>query len=312
MKKILIVLIIFGVAANYGNASNKYKGNTAGQFLKINPNARAVGMGNTFTSIGESADSSYYNPALITGIDRMDYSVLYSLWFHSLHFGSLFGGFTLKKGGSIGLGVSGLFYDKINVTTDTGGGNLVSTEGTASAGDFCIYGSYGIKIGKLFAVGANIKGIIQKLENENAFSFASDLGFVLRPNDNKWGIGFSAQNLGTKSKFISGSYLLPINFRIGGHYDIIFGKKKNHILLGTDLQKPLDNLLVWNIGTEYSFKNIFALRVGYQLFGDASGIKFGAGVGYKVFYIDYGFNYFGDLGTTHLVQVNIRINRKDN
>lgn len=75
MKNINITILILTVSIS--NADNKYTGNTSAQFLKINPNARAVGLGNTFTSIGESSDSVYYNPALIKGVNKMDYSVLY-------------------------------------------------------------------------------------------------------------------------------------------------------------------------------------------------------------------------------------------
>lgn len=306
MKRAYLSLIFILIIASNLLASNKYSGNTEAQFLLISPSAKAVGLGNSYVSLGTTSDALYYNPSLITHMKRYSLSMMYSRQIASLNFINAFGGMRFNKGGSIALGFSTLIHEKIFVTKNDFDKPFATGE-EISNNESCIYLSYAVMLGNYLSIGATAKEIVQKISTKVYLRTAADAGIVIRPRDNKWGIGLSILNFGIPFK--KDSFMLPFNIMCGGHYNFKF-RKINEFLITTALQKPIDDIIIWNVGMEYSLKRRFSVRVGYQLKGSFPGLRIGGGFGYKVFVVDYSFAYLRAMVYTHTVQLTFNFKGK--
>lgn len=289
------------------NAYSKERpGKTSAQFLRIGPSPRAASMGNAFCSMIGEADSLYYNPSSISFMENISLSLSYIKWLQAMNYMSLFGVLPLGKAGSIGIGAFGLYTGDILQTTIDAQGNVNSTGNDVAAGNYCVIASYAYKIVDSFSAGLNLKPIIQNLENENSFSFAADIGLLFFSDKNKIKAGFTIQNIGSKAKFDKEQFGLPLNIRLGGNYDFIFNKK-NSLLFILEGQKTVYEDFSIGVGLEYVFNNMIFVRTGYEYQGDRSdSLGFRAGGGFKIqgIGVNYGFDLFDNLGSTHFFQVN--------
>jgi hypothetical protein len=85
------------------------------------------------------------------------------------------------------------------------------------------------------------------------------------------------------------------------------------LLLSIDLLHPNDDMESVNLGAEYVFMNLFALRGGYKaLFASDSeeglclGAGFLAGIGATQFRIDYAYKDFGRLNDVQMFTVGLK------
>ena len=84
-------------------------------------------------------------------------------------------------------------------------------------------------------------------------------------------------------------------------------------IIDVDAKHPNDNYESLNVGGEYVFNNVIALRGGYKsLFLDDSQESFALGAGFKqrilgniAFYIDYAYQDFGILAAVHKISIGI-------
>jgi len=70
---------------------------------------------------------------------------------------------------------------------------------------------------------------------------------------------------------------------------------------------PNDNTTYIGIGSEYWFKEIIALRLGYAGSNDEGrGLRLGIGMKLREFLFDYAYGGFGDFGATHRIEISLR------
>ncbi len=123
------------------------------------------------------------------------------------------------------------------------------------------------------------------------------------------------QNLGLPAKYTgegieggSGGDPLPLTVKLGVSYSIEGG------VLTSDMTWPSDNKIVIGFGTEYWYRNLLAIRLGYKYQGamdfnelgtDLNGLHLGAGLRRKVgsadMGVDYAFSLKGALGDLHRI-----------
>ena len=77
-KIIFLLLIIFSFFSSLSAQSKT--GTTIGQFLKIDPSARASAMANASTSLYGEASSLYYNAASLGRLSNVDIQFTYNQW----------------------------------------------------------------------------------------------------------------------------------------------------------------------------------------------------------------------------------------
>jgi hypothetical protein len=114
-------------------------------------------------------------------------------------------------------------------------------------------------------------------------------------------LGFNAQHLGPRVKFVEEAFGLPVTFRLGVAYKLW----NDALTLTTDIIRPSDNDLAIGVGAGYTIGNILHLRTGYKYkiggndLGAISGLTGGFGLTLRQFQLDYALVPFGILGLTH-------------
>ncbi len=300
-------------------------GTTAAGFLNIDVGARAIGMGGAYVSVAQDAMSMYWNAAGIARVDGAEAVFTYNRWIADIS--NNYAGFAMNLGniGSIGVNAQFMTMDKMERTT------IMEPDGTGelfSAGSYAFGLAYGRNLTDRFSIGFNFKYIQEKIYHSDATGIAFDIGTLFDTQYNGLKIGMSITNYGTKMQMggrdmliqtdidpsISGNnhninadlstdkFDLPLMFRVGVSMDILKGLGNSNLIVAVDALHPNDDVESVNVGAEYLYAGMFALRAGYKtMFARDSeeGLCFGAGFLYDVggmnLALDYAYQDFGVL-----------------
>ncbi|MBI9070738.1 MAG: PorV/PorQ family protein [Melioribacteraceae bacterium] len=329
----VVLLVVFCVSII--NAQNISKsGTTAGQFLKIDVGARAIGMGGAFTAISDDASSIYWNPAGLASINSSEAIFNHTDWIADVKYD--FAGFTTYLDG---VGTIGAFFNLMSM-----GDMLVRTEqnpeGTGE--NFTMQGiSMGLSIARnltdKFSIGFNIKYVQEDLWHMSSSGFALDAGVMYKiPILNEFRLAANISNFGTKMQLSGRDILiitqqgpgggnlinthiemdefdLPLLFRVGVAADLL-KEEEYRLTAAIDAVHPNDHTEYVNCGTEVTWNEIVMLRAGYKsLFETESeqGLTFGAGINYRlagsmVVKVDYAYEDFGRLKEIHYITVGVK------
>lgn len=338
VQAFLLILLYLAVSFFFMSSLAADEADSVLQFLKISPAPEASALGNAYLSIQGNAHTLYYNPALSSFftsklgsfvytpdtyslyvknrqpfLRSVNLSASYAMYYQSLHYASFFSTFSLRRIGTVGIGLISLFYDDVPVTDIDASGNYVITGETMNLGDYCLILNYGFRISEYLGVGLNFKGIMERLHDVTGQTFAFDVG-ALYARD-RWGVGLSVQNLGKPITFDQEKNDLPLDFSLGGHYEIKYKplliSPKDKITVTARMTKGTETEFILGAGLEYSWQGIIALRAGYQTAGVEEGFKAGAGFRYINLGIDYGITFHEDLGMVHRVGLAYKWDNKD-
>lgn len=291
----LVLLLLPGVL--YGQA----KVATAGaQFLEIGVSARAVGMGEAFISIADDATAIYYNPAGLTQLYEKE--VVFTHIDYAADINFEFGGLAYPLwsiGGVLGIGAYMLDAGDINETTHehpTGTGRVFGVK------EYALSLSYARSLTDHFSVGVTAKMIDQLYEDLRATGWAFDVGTTYDTGFRGFRISMMISNFGPDMTFITEEHPLPINFKFGGSINVL-ESELHRATFALEGSHPSDNLEKYSGGIEYTFKDMFSLRMGQKFQIDAGGFSAGAGVLLPVndwrIRLDYGYFDFGELDSVH-------------
>jgi long-subunit fatty acid transport protein len=310
-------------------------GTTAAQFLKIGVGSRAAGMGSAYAAVANDASAIFWNPA---GLARMNHSeaiLAHSEWLADIKYD--FGGVVINMGnmGMIGASLTILSMGDMLVRTES------EPEGTGeyfSASDACVALTYSRSLTDRFSIGMNVKYIRQGIYHMNANGFAFDVGTLFTTQFNGMRIGMNIANFGSKMRMSgkdakiyvdinndatgsnstlpahleTSSWPLPLLFRVGVAMEPL-KTKRHRITTALDALHPNDNSERINAGVEYSFREMVALRAGYQsAWGlDAEdGLTFGGGLYYSMagmmaIKLDYAYADWGRLANAQRLSLGI-------
>ena len=122
-------------------------------------------------------------------------------------------------------------------------------------------------------------------------------------------------NPARKAELETIEFPLPSNFRLGLAYDII-DSGSNLLTLALDANHPNDNSERLNIGMEYWYRKMAAIRGGYKFrlgedrADDEEGLTLGLGIhlnlGRRVLSLDYAYADFGRLQQVHRVSLGLQ------
>lgn len=317
MNKIKIYLLFTGLLIGTAGDSLGYKihpnaGETAAPFLKIAPGGRGVAMGEANTAEDSDVFGMWWNPCSIINVEKNSVGATYNRWFQSIN-SSFIGAVLPQYKQSLGFMLDSMIIGK-DMERRTGEDEddpyfpITSDEGKFGAYDVVIAGVYARKITKDISAGVGLKGIIQNIDDNNAYGIGIDLGMLYSNMfsiyDRKINFGASIRNFGPGIKFDRESFSLPLDFRAG-----INGRINPDLIMALDLHQAMDNYLKINWGAEYKLLNKLSLRAGYiyrltgNPLGGVSGIRAGFGVDLGKFFIDYSFTPYSYLGNSHRISV---------
>ncbi len=317
----LMKLLIFIIMMSYPNfAQEPYRvGTTSASFLEIGVGSAGIASGDAYVASAQDLSALYWNPAGLALMKSKEALFMYQPWVADVN--SIFAGvgMPVQGIGTIAIGIFGLDYGDIDVTT------LEYQQGTGekySASDYCFSLSYARSIVDWFSFGASVKYITSKIWHTDAGAVAMDLGVLIQtpffsPNDKRDSglrIGMSIANYGTRLQYDGDDLLFPVDQDLSAHgnYQNVQGKYKmsewelpqifrigialtpieiasNKITVEIDATHPNNMSEYVNMGAEYKFTapgfGDFALRAGYKglfLKDSVYGLRLGSGLNFHV------------------------------
>ncbi|MBN2088713.1 PorV/PorQ family protein [candidate division KSB1 bacterium] len=311
MKKfnILLCLIIVGtLLLTTGQAQIKKVGQTGLQFLKIDVGARASAMGGSYMMIGEDASAMFYNPAGMARMGSMvDLFVTRTQWFAGINYDAGAIAYNAEKWGVFGISfINSSYGDDIigtRYSADSPTGFIET--GNLNLSALAVGISYARAMTNKFTIGGQIKFAYQNL-GENLLSsgktdknevsgLAYDFGTMFYPGFKSFRLGMAIRNFSPEFKYVTEGFELPLTFTLGFAMDILdlFGEHENPLTISLDAVHPRDYTERINLGLEYNFMNMIALRGGYKFNYDVESLT--GGIGFKkdfgAFAVDFGYAY---------------------
>ncbi len=291
ISQFIMVLIALLFAGKEVMAQEKGQGGTESN-LSMGYGARALGMGQAFTAMADDPTAVFWNPAGLEYVYQQSVSFFHSTLFEGTMYDFLGYAYPTLNLGTFGMGIGRIGIGQIP-QRDAFNNYL----GTFSWDEVQGYFSYAKKIFWDLTPGITVK-VVRKAWN-NLYSEGSkidygvgmDLGFMYRPEIftsallRDWSFGFNLRNIFTPQiKEGIDTDALPLSIRAGLMRRILFsGANTLNVLLDFDYSQHRD--LRIHFGTEYRFRNLGMVRLGY----DGKNPTFGAGVKYSIFQIDYAF-----------------------
>ena len=310
VKRLLFLIPLILTSLQSQTVIGKY----AGEFLSIGVGGRPLGMGGAYVAIANDVTAGYYNPA---GLAKLNYPQIALM--HDERYGNLvnynYAAVALPYGKDytfglsiMRLGVDGIpdtrkaLYDAngdgiLDINTDRLNYDLITE---FSNQDWAFYLTGAKRVTDDLYLGANVKILSRSIAEYSAFGIGFDIGAYYSPMENLM-LGANVQDVTTT--FVAWSTgrneLITPTAKVGAAYQLeFFGGR---ILPAVDLDIRFENRRYasqFNIGPisfdphfgmEYSYKNLFAIRAGYN---DVKQFTFGAGVKLPKLNIDYSFARF--------------------
>jgi len=300
--KIRVLLIMLIVTAGL-LAEDDLAGTTGFAFLKVNYSARATAMGNAYTALSNQSDAVFFNPAGLGEMKATELTVSYMSYFDEIQTGAVSYAFQHNRRMHLAGFIKYMNGSEPRTLVDANG-EFLGEFGTFGFSNTVLGlgGSY--YVNDMLTLGANVKFLIDILDDNNASAVAADLGILHQSTNENLKIGLTLRNFGKQlSSYTNSDYSeeLPNLFCLGFSYH-----PQEKLYVNFDVRKPLDGEYSFLVGTEYQAHKLLAFRAGYKTNaddwkagGDAevlSGISFGMGFNWQKYLIDYAVASYGDLG----------------
>lgn len=306
-----IFLILFYV---YPLFAVEKLGQTGFKWLSIPVSARAVGMGNAFSSIDGDLAGVYWNPATLSKVSS--YEVMFSNvnWIADIKHMSFIGAVNWEEVGTFAIHFLHINYGNLDATIRSTNSKAFIDMGTFTPGGYSIGLGFARQITDKFSFGAVLKycyedlgtGIIaQELDGDRSSYKAQlgipafDLGTVFYPGFYDFRFSMTLTNFSQEEKYIDESFPLPLTFRLGTAMDImkiIEPGSQHEVMVAVDMLHPRDYSERIYFGMEYGFNQSYFLRIGNKMNHDVENFSAGVGLKYDLgqigLRIDYAYNNF--------------------
>ncbi len=303
----IILAVCLAMAMSSSVMGQAKVGTTGAQFLELGVSARAMAMGEAFTAVVDDISAVYYNPAALTTLFGKEATFTYINMPADVGFGFVGAGLPLESvGGVVGVGIYGLTSGDIIETTYERGvvsPTLAGTGRTFAWRDMAVGLSYGRYLTDRFSIGFSVKYINESVHDYSSNGWSADVGTIYDTGFRGFKIGMAITNFGPDMRFINVNYPLPINFKFGASINVI-EQVDHYVTIAAEGWHPSDNLEKYNVGVEYVFKDMFALRAGSRFNYDVDGLTAGGGIRVpfneeQEISIDYAYQDFGILTQVH-------------
>ncbi len=280
-------------------------GESSFEFMLIGVGARQSAMAEAFTAVSGDVGAPIFNPASAAMMNGTEFSFSHISYLEDVsveQFSLLTRSGNFRYGLNINIGTVADIERRGNSPTDEPQGTFDEHNVTAS---FFV----AVPVTEKLSIGNSAKIAYEKLDLEDATAVALDIGifYTIAP---EIAIGGSIRNLGTKPKFVSESFELPREYRLGASYRAPKGSRYEGFLLSADLFKPEwgNKSSKFNMGGEYNYQNIVFLRAGSHFGYDSRSIAVGGGIAYQNYFFDYAYvPGKNNLGNTHRFTLRIRL-----
>ncbi len=306
----LVAFLLFPAVAQ---ASFAKVGTSGAQFLKIGVGCRGVAMAGAFVASADDPSAAYWNPGALVRVPGTQFQFTGTQLYGDILYGN---GIVTHE--IAGIGTMALQFGLLS----SGDMDLTTVENSSGSETFtCTDMVVGVSFGRMltdrFSAGLTAKYVREAWDDVSAGGIAVDLGTLYDTGFKTLRIGMAIQHFGPElqpggeaSTWYNGddsltsyaSYSMPMTFKLGLAMDVV-DQGPHQMTVEVDGVHPNDNVEQVNIGAEYWYNNMIALRGGYRVNTDEEGLTAGAGfrvpMGDKALILDYAYQDFNRLDMVH-------------
>lgn len=268
------------------------------EFLFLDAGAKQAALGGAFGAAGDDADVLAYNPAGLGFMEESKASFMHNSHFQDVSRRRL----SVAWSRGLAFSVDRLSYGMVRRTTLSNPTGTDLDEFTPSA--MVLAGGLGIRPAESWSAGLALKHVSETLDSVKASALAVDVGGQYHLESPAVLLGLTIQNIGPKVTYISKPEALPVNAKLGAAVQsMVFGVPVGLLM---DINKSPGRDFILNIGGTAAIFTGFSLRAGYNGRNDAGlGLTTGFGLTLGRFTLDYALVPFGDLGSSHLLNIGV-------
>jgi long-subunit fatty acid transport protein len=293
---------------------------SAFSFLKINPSARAGGLGQAFVAAGGDASIVFWNPAGIIQLNRAAFSLAHLEWFTDIQYDYAAAAIPISPTDAIAFSAGILHMSPMEITTEYqpyGSGEYFSFT------DIFAAVSYSRKMSDRFSFGITGKYVQESYLDLESSGLLLEIGTYYWTGYKDLRIGVSLLNFGSpaspdgvymKTDLDGNSYEAtyeefspPTSFQLGSAMTVYENAFLNW-LLAFQLNHPVDNAENYVFATELTILKSLNLRAGYDISQNINPLSLGFGIQaekwQKGLSIDYAWRDHPHLNATQQIQIN--------
>lgn len=300
MRRLLLAALLLTALGAAKAAAQTAAGAESFDFLNLDANARAVGLGGAYTALSFDSNALLYNPAGLGRTTAHEVTFMHNQYLQGLT--QEYMGLATKQGFGAQLN-----YLQLSGVTRTRLDAPNGTLGTAAMSDLALSLGYGVSfLERSVSVGVAGKFLREDIDRVSATGGAADLGVLFTPEELPGlSFGVSLMNLGPNVRFIRDRSPLPSTGRAGAAYT--FGPASNRTTATFDVTKTRSDRVRAGAGIETTVAGILAIRGGFTTRNDADvGVTGGFGIMLHGMSADYAFSPYGDLGFAHRMSLTFR------
>ena len=299
-KTFFALLLLFSFSALQAQEFKKTA--TAGFiFLEVPATARTAALGeSTLAMADENASAVFNNPAAL-GFTKQQhsFSASYAPWFAEIkNYSSSYA--IATDAGMFGAGLVLFDYGSMPRTVVAQNQQVYDVVGTFDANSMALGVTYSRMLTDHFSFGATLKYVQERIDIYKASNVILDAGVLYYTGLGSMRIAAAVQNFGVNAKFINDEFKMPAVFKLGVAAEVLGDAASDHRLtLLAEARHPNDGDEKVNVGTEYCWNNMLALRAGYKFFYDEESYSVGVGLNPQLpmpVVLDMAYSDYGRLG----------------
>ncbi len=319
LKFRLTILLSFMICLTlFGQINLKKVGQSTMNFQLVSISPKASAMGEAYYAVGRGAGSIFYNPAAVAEMDEntLDIVVNYTQWIADIKYLGGAVSWNLHNMGVVGFSMLTVDYGTINGTSlidpsqnDQYPLGYIDNGPVSNVGAYSFGLTYAKAISNQFLIGGNVRLAGQNLgvnhyyngtsKENNAVKLVFDMGVKYYTGYKNFRFGMAIRNFSSNIKREEISEQLPLTFTMGAAIDVMDfinpdHEKGNSLTFATDFLHSNSYSERVNLGLEYEFMGLVALRGGYQTNRDVASWSAGVGlhssIGSNSFEVNYSYS----------------------
>lgn len=319
MKKFIVFISVLMVVSAIDSYAVTKTAQTGCKFLDVGAGARACGMGEAYTVLGQDANALFYNPSGIGKIDKnFDLAVGRTEWIADIEYISVAGVINGGVWGNFGFSVITPDYGTIEGTRVSDNDQGFVYTGPLDVNAFCVGAGYAREFTEKFTVGAHIKYVGQQLgwnvieedtlDNEIS-TLSYDFGLLFYPGFKSFAFGMSVRNFSPRVTYEQIGFEMPLTFSLGIGLDALDFVMEEHqgysFKIGAEMLHPRDWQEQFHLGGELGYLDMIFLRAGYKFRYAQEGLNLGVGLDIKGVKIDYSYSPFELFDTINRISAGL-------
>lgn len=320
----LSVLLYSGIVQGQGllpKLGEQRAGTASLTFLKIGVGARAASVGGAYVAMANDVTSMHWNPAGLTQIGHHELMMSHMDWLVDIDLEYLGYVHQINRLVAVGGFVEFLHMADMPVTTEYhpyGDGTYFQYSDLATGL------SASVRMTDKFSFGLTFKYVRENMADLVMDGMMVDIGTYYWTGYRSLRIAAAMRNFGPElqpdgtydREQVNGdlekteyeSFSPPTVFTLGVAMDVWETDAKDHVLTGTiQMNHPMDDAEDFIAGAEYQWRNLVALRMGYQMNSEVSPLSFGAGcklkLAGKALKCDYSYSDYNFLNETQQITI---------